>query len=348
MAVKPWEERVYKPSDSVTQAQQAMQQHQQTRPQDYQSQYKTQMENLLSQYQNRGQFNYDVNADAMYQQMLDRYIQQGRQGMMDTMGKAAALTGGYGNSYAQTAGQQTYQGYLQGAYDQMPQYYQMALDRYNQQGNDLLQQYNLLGQQEAMEYDRYNDSLNRYFAEQDRLRSAYESERAYDYGVYEADRAFDYGKYQDEQNFQYRTDRDAVADDQWNQQWQYQQERDAVSDSRYEAELARAQVDWMLANGKDIPEELAKLSGYSQAYIDAAKAQPYSGGVGGNGGNGKTKLSVATYAAEYAKVYGLGAAKTELNKKLISGQITAAEFNAASDNLKAMKDNEALKKHYGG
>lgn len=272
MALKPWEERKYQQSDSVVQAQQALQKHQQNQPAPYQSQYRPQMDNLMSQYQNRGQFNYDVNADAMYQQMLDRYIQQGKQGMMDTMGKASAMTGGYGNSYAQTAGQQTYQGYLQGAYDMMPQYYQMALDRYNQQGNDLLHQYNLVAQQEESDYGRYNDDMNRYLAEQDRLRSAYDTERAYDYNQFTDDRNFSYGVYQDD-----------------------------VANSRYEQELARAQVDWLLANGKDIPEDLAELSGYHQAYLEGAKKTPATGSSG-SVKNSYIKNSEALLQQGYNKV----------------------------------------------
>ena len=49
---------------------------------------------------------------------------------MDTAGQAAALTGGYGNSYAQTAGQQTYNQYLLGLTQLVPQYQQMALEQY--------------------------------------------------------------------------------------------------------------------------------------------------------------------------------------------------------------------------
>mgnify|MGYP003293856606 CR=1 FL=1 len=102
--------------------------------------------------------------------------------MEDTMGQAAKMTGGYGNSYAQMAGQQAYQGYLQGLNDRVPELYQLALDRYNQQGQDLLSKYGLLNTQEQQAYDRY---LNNY-------------------NLWNTDRAFDYGAY-----------RDAVSDDQW-------------------------------------------------------------------------------------------------------------------------------------
>lgn len=233
----PYEKKEYKQSDSVTQAQNALQQHQQNKPGEYQSQWQGQMNDLLSKYQNRGPFQYDINADAMYQQMVDRYMQQGQQAMMDTMGQAAALTGGYGNSYAQTVGQQTYQGYLQGVNDMMPQFYQMALDRYQMEGDDLLNQYGLLSDQEDTAYSRYVDQLNRYYAELDRLQGAYESERDYDYGRFSDDQSFDYGMFMDDQNFQYQLDRDQLEDTRWDEQWAYQQERDKIADEQWQKEF---------------------------------------------------------------------------------------------------------------
>ena len=63
------------------------------------------MDEALQKVLNRDKFQYDINGDALYQQYKDRYIQQGKQAMMDTIGQASALTGGYGNSYAQGVGQ---------------------------------------------------------------------------------------------------------------------------------------------------------------------------------------------------------------------------------------------------
>ena len=123
----------------------------------YQSQYKDQIQGLYDQIANRQDFTYDVNADAMYQQLKDQYIQGGRMAMQDTMGQAQAMTGGYGNSYAQSVGQQSYQGYLQGLNDQVPNLYQMALNRYIQQGDQLKDQYSMLTAQEAQDYARWQD-----------------------------------------------------------------------------------------------------------------------------------------------------------------------------------------------
>ena len=75
------------------------------KPADYASPYQGQIDAAYQKILSRQPFKYDMNADAMYQQYKDAYTRQGNMAMRDTMGQAAAMTGGYGNSYAQTAGQ---------------------------------------------------------------------------------------------------------------------------------------------------------------------------------------------------------------------------------------------------
>ena len=174
----------YVQSDAVKQAQAALQQQQAQKPGAYQSQWQQTLNDTISKIQNREKFTYDVNADALYQQYKDRYIQQGQQAMMDTMGQAAALTGGYGNSYAQSVGQQTYQGYLQGLNDKIPELYQLALDQYNQKGTDLMNQYGLLADRENVDYGRYRDQMGDYNTQLNMLLNQYNNERSFDYGQY--------------------------------------------------------------------------------------------------------------------------------------------------------------------
>lgn len=271
MATTPYQEKKYVQSDAVTQAQQALQNQQANKPGAYQSQFQTGMNELAGQIQNRPAFQYDVNSDALYQQVAQNYMQQGQQAMMDTMGQAAALTGGYGNSYAQNAGQQAYQGYLQNLTNLVPQYYQMAMDRYQMEGDDLLTRYNLMAQQDEMAYGRYQDSVNQHYAELDRLQAAYDNERDYDYSRFADDRDFDYGMYMDEVNRQYQLDRDKVADDQWAQQWQYQQERDKIADEQWQKEY----------------DEMVRQYNENMAF-QQAQASKSSGGSGGGGSRGSS------------------------------------------------------------
>lgn len=223
----------YVESDAVQQAKAALDQQAAMKPGEFQSQWQTQLNETMNKILNREKFSYDLNGDALYQQYKDQYITQGKQAMMDTMGQAAAMTGGYGNSYAQTVGQQTYQGYLQGLNDKVPELYKLALDKYNAEGDALYNQYGLMADRENQDYGRYRDTVSDWQTEQDRLYSQYNEERNLDYNKYVNDRDFEYNQYMNDRNYEYQLERDKIADDQWNQQWLYQQERDKVSDDQW-------------------------------------------------------------------------------------------------------------------
>lgn len=138
----------------------------------------------LDAYKNRGKFSYDINTDALYNQYKDQYVNQGKQAMMDVMGQALAMTGGYGNSYAQTVGQQTYQGYLQGLNDKVPELYQLALEKYNQEGADLLNAVGLEKDKYDAGYGEWKDAMSLWDADRDYITAAVQNEQAYDYGRY--------------------------------------------------------------------------------------------------------------------------------------------------------------------
>ena len=105
--------------------------------------YMAQLNSLYDQIMGRKPFQYDLNGDLLYRQAADQYAQLGQQAMRDTMGTASALTGGYGNSYAQQAGNQAYQQYLTALNQQIPEYYDRALQAYQAEGDRLLAQYQL-------------------------------------------------------------------------------------------------------------------------------------------------------------------------------------------------------------
>ena len=178
-------QREYKESDSVKKFRENMEAQGA-----YQNKWQPQIDDTMNSILNRKAFQYDVNGDALYQQYKDRYVNLGQQAMMDTMGQAAKLTGGYGNSNAQMVGQQAYQGYLQGLTDKIPELAQAAYQRYAQQGQDLYQRYGLLNTQEQADY-------NRWATERDWLNNRFNAERVFDYGAF----------------------RDTVGDDQWKAQF---------------------------------------------------------------------------------------------------------------------------------
>ena len=210
----------YQPSQQVTQA----------KPGDYSSKWQTKSEDMLDQIAGREEFSYDVNADALYDQYKDQYIRQGKLAMEDTLGQAAALTGGFGSSYGQTVGGQVYQGYMQQLADKVPELSRLAYDRYQQEGQDMKDLYALYRDMEAQDYGRYRDSVSDYLTERD----------------------FDYGQHRDQvadsqykEQFDYQKGRDEVADSQWqkqyeesvrqyNEQFAYGKERDQVADSQWQ------------------------------------------------------------------------------------------------------------------
>ena len=139
---------------------------------------------------NREKFSYDLNGDALYQQYKDKFINQGRLAMADTIGQASAMTGGYGSSYAVTAGNQAYQSHLQNLNDIVPQLYQMALDKYNQEGQDLKDKYSIINNMYQTEYGEHRDNVSDYNTTLDRYTNAYNTERAYNRSNWESDRTF--------------------------------------------------------------------------------------------------------------------------------------------------------------
>lgn len=209
----------YNPSDAVIQAQKLLEEQSSNKPGDYQSNWQTQINDILDKILNREKFSYDLNGDALYQQYKDQFTTQGKMAMMDTMGQAQAMTGGYGNSYAQNVGQQAYQGYLQQLNDKVPELYQLALSQYQMEGDALTDQYALLAEQENQDYGRYRDQVGDWWNERDYLTDRYDSERDYDYSKWADNRDFDYNKYRDDRDYDYQRDRDKVADEQWQKEF---------------------------------------------------------------------------------------------------------------------------------
>jgi hypothetical protein len=149
--------------------------------------YTDQIKDLMSDIQNREDFEYDVDADPLFQQALSSAMSSGQTAMQDTIGQASALTGGYGSTYATSAGNQAYNAYIQDAYNNLPEYYQMALEAYQMEGEEMYRQLGMLQDADATEYQRTFDSWNANFAN---AQSMYEKE---------------YGQWQDSVNNAYNS-----------------------------------------------------------------------------------------------------------------------------------------------
>lgn len=176
----------YTPSQNVLDAYNKLQEQAGTKPSPYVSQWSDQLEELYNQIVSRGKegFDYDLNGDSLWQQYKDQYVNLGRRAMEDTMGNAASLTGGYGNSYASTAGNQAYQQYLTQLTNMIPELEGRAYERWRDQGEDLYNQYGLVADRENQDYGRYRDTFSDWMNERNYLTDMYNDERSFDYGTF--------------------------------------------------------------------------------------------------------------------------------------------------------------------
>ena len=239
----------------------------------FSSPYTEKINNTMNKIENRApfEFSYDVTGDALYQQYKDAYTRNAGQSMNDTLGKTAALTGGYGNSYAAAAAQQSYDYQMDKLNDKVPELYQAAYDRaynqYSDETNNMYRQLSAYNDLDNTSYSRYRDTVadgqwqktfdedkrrydqdftedkrrnDRDFAEDTRRydQDFAENIRQYDNSLAENQRQYDTNFAEDKRrydtNLEYQKDRDKVSDSQWEQTFGYQKDRDKVGDSQWQ------------------------------------------------------------------------------------------------------------------
>ena len=231
------QKKEYTASQKVLDAQAAVQEQKNRKPGEYVSSYEAPLKELMDRILNRENFHYSLDGDALYRRYRNQAVQNGRLAMADAAGQAAALTGGYGNSYAQTVGQQAYNRQLESLNDRIPELYNLAMNQYRLKTQGLQQKYDLLSGAQEQEYGRYQDALAAWQKEADQLWKAYTDARDTDY----------------------RTYRDEIAD------WQWQQEFDE-NQRRYDQQWAASQpvttdTKTVYVTAKKKKEEETKKSG---------------------------------------------------------------------------------------
>lgn len=218
---------VYVPSESVTKADAYLQQMLEL-IRGGRTSHSDRLDELINGYLSRDKFSYDPNSDMLFQNALNSAMQSGQRAMQDTMGQAAGLTGGYGSSYATTAANQAYNSYVSGAYDNLSDYYGMALDQYQMEGQDMLTGLSLVADQDQREWDRLIDSYSSQYGYRNVLSN--EDYRNYDdhmdrigqiLGMQNSDywsqvsadewqQSFDRGVFESDRDYEYRVGQDAI------------------------------------------------------------------------------------------------------------------------------------------
>lgn len=124
------------------------------------------LERLYAAITGRPAFSYDPASDPVYNSYAQSYQRRGRLAMRNTMGQAAALTGGYGSSYAQSVGQQQYDSYLQSLGEALPELYGMAWQRYNAEGDALKTAWELASERSEVKRESEREAAEREAAAQ--------------------------------------------------------------------------------------------------------------------------------------------------------------------------------------
>ena len=124
------------------------------------------LERLYAAITGRPAFSYDPASDPVYNSYAQSYQRRGRLAMRSTMGQAAALTGGYGSSYAQSVGQQQYDSYLQSLGEALPELYGMAWQRYNAEGDALKTAWELTSERSEVKRESEREAAEREAAAQ--------------------------------------------------------------------------------------------------------------------------------------------------------------------------------------
>lgn len=316
----------YSESQRVTDLYNQAQEFDATKPGDYQSRFTGKIDGIMDRILNRETFNYDMNADQLYQQYKEQYTRQGQQAMKDVMGNAAALTGGYGNSYATTVGSQAYQQYMGQMNDKVLDLYQIAYQKYMDEGSNMYNQLGALQSVDDAEYGRYQDRLAQWNTDRDYYTGLYQNERNFDYGKYQdlwdqynQDRSYAAGMYQNERDFNYGQYQDKMS--QWNtdREFTYRQEQDAQDQANWQASFdyqkqqdAQAQANWAAEFAYQKQQDAADQA-YRYAALNA-KGNSGSGRGSASSGNAPTTYSPLSTQKIYEyqnKIKGLSPAQAQ-------------------------------------
>lgn len=144
----------------------------------YNNRYDDTIQDLIQGILNREDFSYDPATDPLYQNYRKQYTREGQRATADTLGAAAAASGGIPSSYATTAAAKAGNYYAAQMTDKIPELYQLAYNQYLNDYNMQLSDLGVVQGAEQSDYDKYLNELNQF----------------------NTDRAFDYNAWLDEYN----------------------------------------------------------------------------------------------------------------------------------------------------
>ena len=179
-----WLEQGYAPSGEVDAALAEWESVAAARPGEYRSSFEEELQRLYEEIAARPGFDYDPAKDAAYHSYAALYEKAGSRAMADTLGKAAALTGGYGSTYAQGAAQQAYYDYLGQLSALIPQLEENARERYEDQGAALQQRYENVQARQKAEKAAWEQAYENWQQQAKEAEGRYDTAYERDYNAY--------------------------------------------------------------------------------------------------------------------------------------------------------------------
>lgn len=192
----------YTKSKALTTAEKSLSEWEKNKPSEYSSAYSERIDEALNAILNREAFNYNISADPLYNQYRELYLKNGEKAMLDTVGAVSALSGGYGSSYAVTAGNQSYSDYINQLNSVALELRDRAFDGYENENEALRETLSLLRSSDSEDYEKYRDGVSDYYDTGDYLLKKVSdmSDDEYEKFVnevksWESDRDFSYKQY---------------------------------------------------------------------------------------------------------------------------------------------------------
>lgn len=125
----------------------------------YTSRYDAKADELMQTILSRPEFSYNADTDPTYQAYKKQYAREGERATKDTLGAAAAATGGVPSSYAVTAAAQAGNYYAAQAADKVAELEDMAYNRYLNEQSLLRSDLEALKAAEESDYQRYLNGI---------------------------------------------------------------------------------------------------------------------------------------------------------------------------------------------
>ncbi len=307
---------VYKKSTEQLTTKSELEKKENSKPAEYSSKYTSQLDSVLKSILNRGDFKYSLNADPLYKQYREQYIRNGERAMADTVGKVSALTGGYGSSYAVTAGNESYSNELSKLNSAALELYDRAYSVYKDKGESLYDSLDALRSMDSDDYKKYRDTVSDYYEDRDYL----------------------YKKLADMSDLEYEMFLDELDSWESDRDFSYKQYTDEIEKQQYEQNMAfkKAEAERNQANAdRNYRLALQKLysSGSSSSSSSSSKKSSSSSSDTETDTYSPSKWYPRTYA-EFVKTTGKSIIMNE--KEFAASEAAQETYKSYSDYLKQM------------